>query len=75
MIHQIDDTNTFLTTGDLAARYGLTPESIRRWRTQGKGPLFYKSDKFAMNPRAPRIRYKLADVLAWEQTNNITPIN
>ena len=72
---EADDINVFLTTEDLATRYDLKPNTIQRWRKRGLGPVFYKRTKFAIGPREPLIRYKLADVLAWEQSNNITPIN
>ena len=71
----IDDINTYLTTEDLAVRYDLKPNTIQRWRIKGKGPSFYKRSSFAISRGEPQIRYKLADVLAWEQINNITPIN
>jgi len=70
-----DDTNAYLSTEDLAARYGLARGTINKWRQRGQGPAFYKRGSIATNPRTPLIRYKLADVLAWEQSNNITPIN
>jgi len=74
-MHDTDDINTFLTTEELAVRYDLKPDTIKRWRVRGRGPTFYKAGQMAIDPRTPRIRYKLADVLAWEQSNNITPIN
>jgi hypothetical protein len=74
-MHGADDINTFLTTEDLAVRYDLKPDTIKRWRVCGRGPTFYKAGQLAIDLRTPRIRYKLADVLAWEQSNNITPIN
>jgi hypothetical protein len=74
-MHDTDDTNTYLTTEDLAVRYDLKPDTIKRWRMRGRGPSFYKVAALALDPRLPRIRYKLADILAWEQSNNITPIN
>lgn len=70
-----DDINTYLTTEDLAVRYGVKPNTIQHWRCRGQGPIFYKRKSIALGPRQPQIRYKLADVLAWEQSNNITPIN
>jgi hypothetical protein len=72
---ETDDINVYLTTEDLAVRYDLKPNTIQHWRRNGKGPKFYKRSPIALAPRQPQIRYKLADVLAWEQTNNITPIN
>ena len=70
-----DDINTYLTTDDLAVRYDLKPNTIKRWRSRGQGPVFYKLGPLGISSTAPMIRYKLADVLAWEQSNNITPIN
>jgi hypothetical protein len=70
-----DDVNTYLTTEDLSVRYDLKPDTIKRWRARGQGPNYYKVGPIGLAPKAPSIRYKLADVLAWEQTNNITPIN
>ena len=70
-----DDINTYLTTEDLSVRYDLKPDTIKRWRVRGQGPNYYKVGPIGLAPKAPSIRYKLADVLAWEQTNNITPIN
>ena len=32
-------------------------------------------DYLGIPPKTPTIRYKLADVLAWDLSNNITPIN
>ena len=70
-----DDTNTYLTTEDLAVRYDLKPSTIKRWRSKGEGPTFYTVQRLGLRPGASLIRYKLADVLAWEQSNNIIPIN
>jgi hypothetical protein len=74
-MHDTDDINAYLSTEDLAARYGLALGTINKWRQRGQGPAFYKRGSIGINPRTPQIRYKLADVLAWEQSNNITPIN
>ena len=70
-----DDTSPYLTTDDLAVRYDLKPTTIKSWRLKGKGPAFYKVGPLGISTHAAMIRYKLADVLAWEQTNNITPIH
>ena len=62
----------FLTTEQLADRYGLSPITIKRWRARGYGPEFYEL------PLVPygtaRIRYQLHKVLAWEEANAITPL-
>ena len=70
-----DDINTYLTTEDLAVRYDLKPDTIKRWRLRGQGPTFYRVGPLGIPKPEPLVRYKLADVLAWEQSNNITPIN
>ena len=70
-----DDVQTYLTTQDLAIRYGVTYGTIKRWRREGRGPVYQKLDKALLDPRLPRVRYFLADVLAFEQASNITPLN
>ena len=64
----------FLSTDQLAHRYGMHPDSIRRWRYKGYGPEFYRLDGFAAIYGEPTIRYDLHKVLAWEEANGITPI-
>ena len=62
----------FLTTEQIAERYGLSPNTIKSWRARDYGPEFYEL------PLVPygtaRIRYQLHKVLAWEEANAITPI-
>lgn len=70
-----DDIQTYLTTEDLADRYGVTYGTIKRWRREGRGPVYQKLDKLALSPKLPRVRYYLADVLAFEQAHNIVPLN
>ena len=70
-----DDNVPYLTTEQLADRYSLTPATIKGWRFRGKGPKSYQVPRFGLESGAARTRYKLADVLAWEESNNITPIN
>ena len=74
-MHDTDDTNTFLTPDQLSVRYGLARSTIDKWRQRNQGPIFYKRSRLATRLKESLIRYKLADVLAWEQTNNITPLN
>lgn len=73
MMH--DDTQAYLTTEQLAIRYCLAPATIKGWRKRNQGPPCYQVPRFGLSPNAARTRYKLSDVLAWEQANNITPIN
>ena len=65
----------YLTTEALADRYGLRPETIRGWRKRGVGPIWYEVTKMALPRCEPRIRYRLADVLAFEEANSIIPLN
>jgi excisionase family DNA binding protein len=55
-----------LTTDELAERLGVKPHTIRLWREQDRGPAYIKDGgKF--------VRYRLADVEAWEKSRLITP--
>ena len=64
----------YFSTDQLAKRYGMHPDSIRRWRYKGIGPEFYRLEGFAAIYGEPTIRYDLHKVLAWEEANGITPI-
>ncbi|ALB03003.1 helix-turn-helix transcriptional regulator [Kocuria palustris] len=51
---------THLTIKDLAARLGVSEQTIRHWRMRGYGPRSF-------TPRGSRlVRYRLEDVIAWE---------
>jgi transposase-like protein len=70
----------YLTTKDLAFRYGLTPSTIKSWRDKTKagnktGPTWYTLPKNHLRLGHSRVRYELHHVLAWEEAHNITPIH
>tara|TARA_R100000231_G_scaffold135161_1_gene109398 strand:+ start:44 stop:274 length:231 start_codon:yes stop_codon:yes gene_type:complete len=70
----------YLTTKDLAFRYGLKPATIKSWRDKTKagnktGPTWYTLPKTHLAIGQPRVRYELHHVLAWEEAHNITPIH
>jgi len=66
----------FLSEKQLAERWGKHPDTIRRWRREGFGPPFFKQVTAPSAPRDyPVVRYYLADVLAYEQTYGIIPLN
>ena len=69
------DNTSFLSTEQLADRYGLSIATIYQWRVRGYGPPYYSLDKSEVPKDFPRVRYQLHDLLAWEEANNITPIN
>ena len=69
----------FLSTKDLAERYGITQRTIKKWRTstrrgKAEGPQSYSVPRQATALGSPLIRYPLPQVLAWEETNSIIPI-
>ena len=65
----------FLTEKQLAERWGKHADTVRRWRREGFGPPFYKQAAVSGGPRLPLVRYYLADVLAYEETHGIIPLN
>ena len=68
-------TEPFLTTEQLANRWGLSVATIRGQRTRGTGPQYITLSRVALPAGSPRVRYPLSQVLAFEQANNITPLN
>lgn len=65
----------FLTSDQLAERYGLSPATIVDWRRKDRGPEYYTLPRYAISSGSARVRYELDKVLHWEETNNITPKN
>jgi len=68
-------TDPYLTTDQLARRWGVKPATIKGQRARGNGPPYYAPPRIGFPSRTPRVRYPLAQVLAFEEANNITPIN
>ncbi|MEU0520651.1 helix-turn-helix domain-containing protein [Streptosporangium sp. NPDC006007] len=54
---------THLTVEDLAARLRVPPDTVYRWNSRGGGPAYIKVGRHA--------RYRLADVIAWEDTRRV----
>jgi hypothetical protein len=50
--------NTWLTRQELAKREKLPPATLAQWGSQGKGPKYAKFGR--------HVRYRLSDVIAWE---------
>jgi hypothetical protein len=57
-----DLSNVLLAPADLAMRWGRTPEYLADLRAKGAGPRFVR-----LSERV--IRYKLGDILAYEEAN------
>ena len=68
----------YLRPKDLANRYGISLITLQQWRKKTRkgeatGPPFEDIGLTPLKPYAPRIRYRLVDVIEWEAKNNITP--
>lgn len=59
-IVDLEQEVTYLTRPELAARLRLTENVLAHWPARGYGP---RARKFG-----GRIRYKMSDVLAWENS-------
>jgi transcriptional regulator with XRE-family HTH domain len=57
-----------LTTEQLAERLGVAPGTLRKWRQLGTGPAYIKAEG-----TVGTVRYRLADVEAWERKQLVTP--
>ena len=66
-------TEPFLTTDQLAARWGLKPAAIKNQRARGIGPDYVTASRIGTPAGVPRVRYPLSQVLAFEEANSITP--
>lgn len=56
-------TERWLTTQDLADRYKVHPKTVRKWRSDKTGP--------AGQRIGGQTRYRLADVIEWEQSQQV----
>lgn len=54
---------TYLTPADLAERTGYSLATLARWRCEGTGPRYLKPGG---NAKQARVRYRLSDIVAWE---------
>lgn len=55
---------SYLTPADVAERTGYSLATLARWRCEGRGPRYLKPGGSA---KQARIRYRLSDVIAWEE--------
>lgn len=53
-------TKLNLTEIELAERWGVSPKTLQRWRTDGRGPSYLKLSK--------RVAYSIEDILAFESS-------
>ena len=52
-----------LTTEQLADRWGISPQTLDNWRSQGKGPKYVKLGK----GKSSAIIYRVSDVEKYER--------
>lgn len=57
-ILEVEMTEKLLSPGDLAEREGVPLKTIYAWNYVGSGPRYLRVGRF--------VRYRLADVVAWE---------
>ena len=57
-------SSSYLTTAELATRWGLHSDTLLRWRKAGKGPAYFKT--------TGSVLYSLAEVEQYEKANTIT---
>jgi excisionase family DNA binding protein len=55
----------FVTTEELAAFLGVTPNCVYKWRLEGRGPAYLKVSS--------RVRYARDDVQAWLARHRVDP--
>lgn len=62
------DPTPLLRTRDLADRWQLREDTIRKWRSQGRGPGFLKFDSGI-------VRYRPVEVAEYERLTGLAPEN
>lgn len=55
-----DEQKQILSPDDLVERWGIPKQTIYVWRTKGKGPRAMTIGR--------HLRFRLSDVLAWEES-------
>ena len=65
----------YLTSDQLAARWGQSPATIKGQRARGIGPVYYTIPRISAPSGTSRVRYPLSAILAFEEANSITPLN
>jgi hypothetical protein len=59
-----------LTPADLGERLGMSEAHLANWRSQNKGPAYIRGES---SGDKALIRYRLADVEAWEESRIVRP--
>ncbi len=56
-------TTEYLTTAQLAKRWSMSPNTLRNWRQNAKGPRYFKP-----SGRHGNALYKIDDIEEWERS-------
>lgn len=56
-----------LTSKELAERWKMSDQMLRVWRVKNKGPQYFKLGE----GKKASVRYRLADVEAWEKKHEL----
>ena len=56
-------SSEFLTTSQLAKRWGLHPDTLMRWRKGGKGPPYFVTPSSVLYPTAEVEQYEKANTI------------
>lgn len=56
----VQPTRLVLSENELAQRWGVSPKTLQRWRTEGRGPHYYKLSK--------KVSYPLDSVTQYEHS-------
>lgn len=59
-------TAEYFSTKDLADRWGITEETLRRWRSQNRGPSFIKFEGVVRYPAQHILDYETKHFAATE---------
>ena len=60
-------SSEYLTAPQLALRWGLHRDTLKRWRDAGKGPAYFRTPGFVLYPPAEVERYEQANTINPEQ--------
>lgn len=61
------DHNQLLSTIEAAARLNIHPETLKRWRAEGRSPAYVKLAGKA-------VRYRASDIEAWISNSTVSPL-
>jgi hypothetical protein len=59
--HPTPVSPTLLSTADVASLLGLQPQTLRKWRLEGRGPRYVRLGE----SYSARVTYQLADLQDW----------